>query len=71
MGARIMAIVAAFEAMITKRSYGITLPINRAIQEIEKNSGMQFDPTVVKVFLKIVKRKDVARLLKKEIYGYK
>ncbi|MBL7156823.1 MAG: HD domain-containing protein [Candidatus Omnitrophica bacterium] len=71
MGARIMAIVAAFEAMITKRSYRITLPINRAIQEIEKNSGMQFDPTVVKVFLKIVKRKDVARLLKKEIYGYK
>jgi len=67
LGARIMAIVAAFEAMITKRPYRLTLSIKKATEEIEKHAGKQFDPKVVRVFLKVVKRKDVAKLLKKEV----
>lgn len=53
-GARIMAVADAFEAMITKRPWRRALSINQAVSEIKKNSGTQFDPLVVEVFLKIV-----------------
>lgn len=66
LGARIMAVVSAFEAMIVKRPYRKSYSTARAIEEVRKNSGRQFDPTVVRAFLKIVKRKDVLSLLRKE-----
>ncbi|MGB2705667.1 MAG: HD domain-containing phosphohydrolase [Candidatus Omnitrophota bacterium] len=69
LGARIMAVVAAFEAMITKRPYRVRLSIGKAIEEIKKNSRIQFDPKVVKAFLKVVGRKDIVNLIKREIYG--
>ena len=69
LGARIMGVVGAFEAMITKRPYRLSLSLNKAIDEIKKNSGKQFDPEVVQSFLKVVKRKDVISLIKKEMCG--
>ena len=65
-----MGVVGAFEAMITKK-YREPLSIQEAINEIKKNSGIQFDPKVVEAFLKIIKRKDMLNLLKKEIYATK
>ncbi|MBL7155734.1 MAG: HD domain-containing protein [Candidatus Omnitrophica bacterium] len=67
LGARIMAVVSSFEAMITKRPYKVPLSIEQAIEEIKKNSGKQFDPKVVSAFLKIVKKRDIINLIKKEI----
>ena len=67
-GARILAVVGAFEAMITKRPYRVSLSIEKGIAEIKKNSGKQFDPKVVEAFLKAVKRKDIISLIKKELY---
>lgn len=67
LGARILAVVDAFEAMITKRSYRVALSIKGAIEEIKKYSGKQFDPKVVQVFLKIILRKDILKMLKNEI----
>ena len=67
LGARIMCVVGAFEAMITKRPYRGSLSIKRALEEIKKNSGKQFDPKVVGSFLKVIKRKDVLALVKKEM----
>lgn len=66
LGARIMAVVGAFEAMITKRPYRGSFSVKKAIGEIKKNSGKQFDPHVVQAFLKTVKRKDVTNLLKRK-----
>lgn len=72
LGARIMAVVAAFEAMIAKRPYrGAPLSVERAAEEIKKNSGNQFDPKVVEVFLKVIKRKGLMHLMKKEMHGSK
>jgi len=70
-GARIMAVVSAFEAMITKRPYRTVRNISGAIEEIKKNSGTQFDPKVVHVFLTVVGRKDVQQALEKELYGHR
>lgn len=70
-GARIMGVVGAFEAMIAIKPYRKPLSIPQAINEIKKNSPRQFDPTVVNAFLKVVQRKDILRMLKEEIYGSK
>ena len=69
LGARIMGLVGAFEAMITAKSYRKPLSIEEAIEEIKKNSGKQFDPKVIQGFLNVIRRKDILKMLKKEIYG--
>jgi HD-GYP domain-containing protein (c-di-GMP phosphodiesterase class II) len=65
--ARIMAVVSAFEAMILEKPYRKALSISDAVSEVKKNSGIQFDPKVVDAFCSAMKRKDVLKLLKKEL----
>ncbi|MDP3722683.1 MAG: response regulator [Candidatus Omnitrophota bacterium] len=50
-GARIATVVDAFDAMITDRPYRKGMPIARAIEELRRNRGIQFDPTVVDVMI--------------------
>jgi len=57
LGARIIHLADAYEAMISARSYRkVPLTKEAAIAEITKNSGTQFDPKVVEAFLKVVDR---------------
>jgi putative nucleotidyltransferase with HDIG domain len=51
LGARIFAVADTLDAMISDRPYRKALPISAARAEIERFSGIQFDPRVVKVFL--------------------
>lgn len=62
-GARIVAVVDSFFAMISHRTYRRSLTIEGALQEIRENSGSQFDPKVVESFLKIIHRKEISDLL--------
>lgn len=57
LGARVMAVVDAFQAMIAGRPYKQTLNIAAAIEELKQNSGTQFDPQVVNVFCRLYKQK--------------
>jgi len=52
--ARILSVADAFEAMRSDRPYRRALPLQTAVEELERNSGSQFDPEVVSVFLKIL-----------------
>jgi putative two-component system response regulator len=50
-GARILAVADAFDAMTSTRPYRHALPIDRALREIERCSGTQFDPAMASAFL--------------------
>jgi len=54
LGARILAVADAFDAMISDRPYRSALSITKAIDEIKRCAGTQFDPGVVTAFLKAV-----------------
>lgn len=56
LGARVMAVADAFEAMVYGRPYRERVDVDNAIKEIKKKSGSQFDPRVVDAFLKIAKK---------------
>ena len=53
--ARILAIADAFAAMTSERRHSNALSYEQAIEEIKRGAGTQFDSTLVKVFLSIVK----------------
>ncbi|MCM8824047.1 MAG: HD domain-containing protein [Candidatus Omnitrophica bacterium] len=53
--ASIISVADAFDAMTTDRSYRKALTIDKALEEIKKNSGKQFNPYIVDIFIKIFK----------------
>ncbi len=60
-GARVFAVIDAYEAMRSERAYRSPLTQEQAVKEIKKNRGTQFDPDVVDIFLK--NRPEMERLL--------
>jgi HD-GYP domain-containing protein (c-di-GMP phosphodiesterase class II) len=50
--ARIICIADSFDAMITDRPYRKKRNTKKALDELEKQSGTQFDPKLVKIFIK-------------------
>jgi putative two-component system response regulator len=53
--ARILSVADVFETIASHRPYRPSLGLQRAIDELEINKGIQFDPQVVDAFLKLVK----------------
>ncbi|WP_307326615.1 HD-GYP domain-containing protein [Evansella vedderi] len=51
-GARIVAVADAYDAMTTDRSYRAAFTHSQALEIIRNNSGTQFDPKVVDAFIK-------------------
>jgi len=54
LGARIISVADAFNAMVSDRPYRAGLPRDAAIQELRDNVGTQFDPLVVTAFLEVL-----------------
>ena len=52
--ARITAVVDAFDAMTSKRTYRDSLPLDVVKGEFEKNKGTQFDSKITDAFLDIL-----------------
>lgn len=55
LGARILAVVDAFDAMTNDRPYRRARPIEEALSELEAEAGRQFDPRVVNVLVHLVR----------------
>lgn len=64
LGARIMSVIDAFEAMTRERPYKNRLTIDEAIIELKINSGTQFDPKVVAVFVELAQQKKFKNYLR-------
>jgi HD-GYP domain-containing protein (c-di-GMP phosphodiesterase class II) len=56
LGARVFAVVDAYEAMTSHRPYRKALPHYKAVEEIKRNAGTQFDPEIVRAFMDAERR---------------
>ena len=54
LGARVIAVADAFDAMTTDRPYRKGMPPWQALEEIVKNAGKQFDPEVVEASKRVI-----------------
>lgn len=63
LGARILAVCDAVEAMASDRPYRKGLPSPQIINELDRSRGTQFDPAVIDAFKKVIRREG-AEILK-------
>jgi len=56
LAARVFSVVDAFDAMTTDRPYRSAMPATRAVEELERMAGSQFDPTVVAAWVPLCRR---------------
>ncbi len=60
LGARIIAVVDAFDAMTSDRPYRAAMTEEAAIEELRREAGRQFDPEVVAAFLELLREERAA-----------
>jgi HD-GYP domain-containing protein (c-di-GMP phosphodiesterase class II) len=54
-GARIVSVIDAFDAMVSSRPYRAGMPVEEAIRRLLQASGSQFDPAVIQSFVPIAR----------------
>ncbi len=52
--ARVIAICDAYQAMTSNRSYRAAMPAQRALEELQRYAGSQFDPALTALFIGLV-----------------
>jgi putative nucleotidyltransferase with HDIG domain len=57
--ARILCIADAFDAMVSKRCYKAEMPIDKVLDILVEEAGIQFDPQLVNVFVSLVERGEI------------
>lgn len=65
--ARILCIVDSFDAMISKRSYKASMPVERALEILDEEAGCQFDPVLVPVFIRGIREGRIKPVLDEEV----
>ncbi len=53
-GVRIVSVADSFNAMIGRRPYRTPMPPDRAVEELKRNAGGQFDPNVVEALVDVI-----------------
>lgn len=62
LGARIIAIADAYDAMTSNRPYRAPMPPIKALDMLEEGAGRQWDPELVKVFVPLMRKKHRERV---------
>jgi HD-GYP domain-containing protein (c-di-GMP phosphodiesterase class II) len=72
LGARIFSIADTLDAITSNRPYRAAQSLSAAREEIERWSGRQFDPDVVKVFIKMPDNiwEDLRREIDSQVYRF-
>jgi HD-GYP domain-containing protein (c-di-GMP phosphodiesterase class II) len=55
LGSRIVAIVDAFDAMLSSRAYRDALPVEEAVGRLVVDTGKQFDPKIAPLFIELAR----------------
>ncbi len=55
LASRVLAVADAFEAMTSSRLYRRGMPVEKALVELEKSAGAQFDPAVAQMMVNLVR----------------
>jgi putative nucleotidyltransferase with HDIG domain len=55
-GARIIGVIDAYDAMTSQRPYRLALGHEKAVEELRRGAHSQFDPRVVEAFVRAVER---------------
>lgn len=55
LGSRIVAVVDAFDAMISSRAYRDALPLEEVLRRLDANTDSQFDPKITPFFIELSK----------------
>ena len=65
LGAKIVTVVDAFDAMVSDRCYRKGLGLSEAVRRLEADSGTQFDPCIVKRFVHLAREhvSEVSRIV--------
>lgn len=58
LGARVVAVVDAFDAMLSSRSYRDRLPLQTAVRRLRQGAGTQFDRRIVDLFVRLASEAD-------------
>jgi diguanylate cyclase (GGDEF)-like protein len=54
LGARLIAVIDSFHAIISERPYKKALPVSYALAQLRSKAGTDFDPDLIKIFCSIV-----------------
>lgn len=69
LGARIISVCDAFDAMTSDRPYAASVTPEKAVSEIQRCAGTQFDPSVVKAFVAVWERRQAIGIDESEVLG--
>ena len=58
-GARIVAVVDAFDAMVSPRRYRTAMSVPEAVAELDRCAGTQFDAAVVAAFAYVIENRQL------------